>query len=248
MILLPVLLPQAIWTRFRTPRLPEALGDHQSAEDAELTLFGIGESTIVGVGVERMEQALTAQTAVALAAKLEQTVGWRCFGRNGARLSDILAEFKQLPVARFDAIVVSLGVNDVTGLTSLLRWSQQVLDLVLKLKQRYQVPVYFCAVPPMHLFTALPQPLGFVLGVRAKMLNQVLARTAQAVDNFHFVSPQIRTDRNFLAEDGYHPSSNGYSYLGQQLADAIYPHLINQIAAAPAATQVALPADHKGSS
>jgi lysophospholipase L1-like esterase len=191
-----------------------------------------------------MDQALTAQTAGALQAKLAQTVGWRCVGWNGVRLADILTEFQQLPVARFDAIIVSIGVNDVTGLTSLLRWSQQVLDLVVKLKQRYQVPVYFCAVPPMHLFTALPQPLRFVLGIRARLLNKVLARTAAAVDNLYFVSPQISTDQTFLAEDGYHPSVAGYNYLGQQLADAIYPHLAHQRATVNPST----PETSKGSS
>jgi lysophospholipase L1-like esterase len=214
---------EALWAKLRTPRLPEAKGSPVEVTGAKFSILGIGESTVAGVGVEQLELALTARTAAALSVLMKQPVDWMSFGRNGARLQNILEDYHQLPTDSHDVIIVSIGVNDVTGLTSLVRWSHQLLELIRKLQLSYGAPVFFCAVPPMHLFTALPQPLRYALGVRARLLSQVIAQTAQAMENVYFVNPDIPREGRYLAEDGYHPSADGYQYLGEQLADCIYP-------------------------
>jgi len=222
LLMFPLLIVEALWAKFRTPRLPEAKGSPVEATGAAFSILGIGESTVAGVGVEQLHLALTARTAAALATRLEQPVDWSTFGRNGARMQNILEDYQQLPKGSHNAIIVSVGVNDVTGLTSLVRWSHQLLELIRKLQLSYGSPIFFCAVPPMHLFTALPQPLRYALGVRARLLSRVIAQTAQALENVYFVDPDIPREGLYLAEDGYHPSADGYSYFGEQLADCIY--------------------------
>jgi lysophospholipase L1-like esterase len=140
LLLFPLLLIQGWWTRFKTIRLPEASGASYEHHEAGLSILGMGESTIAGVGVQIMDQALTARIAHSLTGQIGQAVSWDAFGHNGDRLKDLLAKHQTLPPREFDAVVVAIGVNDATGLTSLLPWSRQILDLTIKLKDFTSLP------------------------------------------------------------------------------------------------------------
>jgi lysophospholipase L1-like esterase len=218
----PLLLIQGLWARYRTIRLPDAGGLAHVHHDTGLSILGMGESTIAGVGVSELDQALTARVAESLAEHSGQPVSWDAFGCNGDRLKDLLEKQQALPARQFDAVIVAVGVNDVTGLTSLLRWSQQILELTIKLKELYAAPVCFCSVPPMHLFRALPQPLRYALGVRARMLDHVLRRTAEVSPGVTYLESGFRPDEQYLARDGYHPSEKGYRVWGELIGEQLF--------------------------
>lgn len=221
LLLFPILLVQALWARLRTIRLPEAGGLPYKHHQTGLSILGIGESTIAGVGVQKLAQALTARIAHYLAEQFGQPVSWDAFGKNGDRLKDLLDKHRSFPFRKFDAVIVAVGVNDTTGLTSLLRWSQQIFELTNKLKELYTAPICFCSVPPMHLFTALPQPLRYVLGIRARMLDQVLRRTAEVSTGVFYLESGFQPDEQYLAPDGYHPSEKGYQFWGELIAEQL---------------------------
>ena len=202
----------------KTTRLPEASGPACRHHDTGLSILGIGESTIAGVGVPDLDQALTARIADGLAGQSGHSVSWDAFGQNGDRLKDLLEKHQALPPRKFDAVIVAVGVNDVTGLTSLLRWSQQILELTTKLKEMYDAPICFCSVPPMHLFTALPQPLRFALGMRARMLDEILRSTAEVSPGVYYLESEFQPHEQYLAQDGYHPSERGYQVWGELVA------------------------------
>jgi len=221
LLLFPLLLLQAWWARFTALRLPEASGASYAHYNSGLSILGIGESTIAGVGVQTLDQALTARIAQYLAEKSGQTVSWDSFGHNGDCLKDLLDKYQSLPIRKFDIVIVAVGVNDVTGLTSLLRWSQQIAELTNRLKTDYGAPVYYCSVPPMHLFTALPQPLRSVMGIRARMLDLVLQQTTSLSEGVYYLASEFWPDQQLLAEDGYHPSAKGYQVWGELITTQI---------------------------
>ena len=118
-----------------------------------------------------------------------------------------------------DVAVISIGVNDVTGFSSLRRWRSNVTQIIERLKTEYQCrSIVFTALPPMHEFPALPQPLRWILGQKAKCLNAVLLNL---VNKYHGVNvlkltlipanngPSANT-LNYMAEDGFHPQVAGY--------------------------------------
>lgn len=222
LLLFPLLLLQAVWARFRRLRLPEASGAPYEYHETGLSILAIGESTIAGVGVQKMDQALTARLAHCLAEQFDQPVSWDAFGRNGDRLKDLLDKHRNFPSRNYAAVIVAVGVNDTTGLTSLLRWSQQIVELTVKLKQLYSAPICFCSVPPMHLFAALPQPLRYVLGIRARMLDQVLRKTAEVSTGIFYLESGFLPDQRYLARDGYHPSEKGYQIWGELIAEQLF--------------------------
>ena len=202
--------------------MPEASGPAHRYHETGLSILGIGESTVAGVGVTEMDQALTGRVAHGLAGLAEQPVSWDAFGQNGDRLKDLLAKLERFPSREFDAVIVAVGVNDVTGLTSLLRWSQQIIELTTKLKELYTAPICFCSVPPMHLFTALPQPLRYALGLRARMLDLVLSKTAEVSEGVFYLDSGFQPDDQYLASDGYHPSEKGYQVWGELVAEQLF--------------------------
>ena len=67
----------------------------------------------------------------------------------------------------------------------------------------------FSGMPPMHAFPALPQPLRWYLGTRARRFDQALARWASRQPDCEHI-PLILGDLRQFASDGMHPGPLGY--------------------------------------
>ena len=174
-ILLPLSAVQGLWLRYTATRLPEATGARSGVcgHGAELRLLALGDSIIAGVGTGSMEHSLPVQFANALASLRKCSVQWRVMGANGADISDLRSSIKLLShQQQVDVIMISIGVNDVTGLSSTRRWRFQVNQLVSELALKWpKARVMFAGLPPMGQFPLLPQPLRFTLGLRASPLD-----------------------------------------------------------------------------
>ncbi|WP_417565737.1 SGNH/GDSL hydrolase family protein [Marinobacter sp.] len=224
-LLFPVLLYQGKRVRRTTPRLPEAGGapGGQYGEGAPARrVLVIGESTAAGVGVETHDQGLASQLARQIHEHTGQTIAWHTFGINGSRLGALVGELKTTELPEADMVLLSMGVNDTTGFTPRFRFRRQLRDLRQLLAPRYSGPMLLLSVPPMHLFTALPCPLRYVVGWRARQLDRVyqhLAREASA--DFFYVDYPTVTDSTLLASDGYHPGPEGYAYMAASIAPRI---------------------------
>ncbi|WP_430462199.1 SGNH/GDSL hydrolase family protein [Thalassolituus sp. LLYu03] len=223
--LLPWIIRQGKHVRKTALRLPEASGprsgrlqDKPSVQP--LTLFHIGESTVAGVGAETIDQGLTH----ALVSASETLTGWTIEGHNGWKACDFSAG--NLPELSEPGepyvLLITLGVNDTTGFTSLKRWRDDLDALVSRCPNAQAV--FFTQVPDMAQFPALPAPLRNFLGLRATQLNLVL-QTHCARRGWHWLQSQAQVPADWMAADGYHPNASGYREWGIVLADAIDPIL-----------------------
>lgn len=220
--LLPVLLPLAWHARRTTVRLPVARGDaHGVAGEAfaaePLRLLLIGESTVAGVGVTHLDQALAACLASALAAHLQRPVSWRALGENG--ITAVQACERLLPQALAEPVDLALlvfCVNDTTHLTSSARWQASMAAMAEALVGRGAL-VAFSAVPPLQHFHALPWLLRMPMGWRARLLDRELRALAGRLAAQH-CALDLRFEVQYLAEDGYHPSALGYRQWAEGLA------------------------------
>ena len=135
----------------------------------------------------------------------------------------LLDHLKTIRVAPADAILLSMGVNDTTGLTPRRRYRQQLLALGAQLPG----PLFLLSVPPMHRFTALPTPLRQLLGWRARQLDAIQRKlAAEQPDDFIYLGYPAMTDPTLLAEDGYHPGIMGYQAMATALAPALAARLL----------------------
>lgn len=57
----------------------------------------------------------------------------------------------------------------------------------------------------MHLFPALPQPLRWYLGARARDFNVALAHWLPRQSGCYLVEPDYEADPAHIAGDGFHP-------------------------------------------
>lgn len=221
LLLFPVIALQAVTTRRTALRLPDAMGlrEGTTGEGQPLRLLVVGESTTAGVGVKQTADALPAQLARALAETLKRPVHWRADGVTGCRLADVRERLKYLD-RNVDLVVIATGVNDTTGLTSLKRW-RTLLKESARLASQQGARVAVLALPPMGHFTALPQPLRFVVGLRSGMLDSEARALAMHGAHFHYVDWQIPLSPVYLAEDGYHPSAAGYRAIAREASEKI---------------------------
>ena len=84
----PVLVAQGVYTRLRTPRLPEATGPRSGVVGSGpmLRLLVLGDSSAAGVGVGLQRDALAGPLARALARQSHLQVHWQLLARTGLTL------------------------------------------------------------------------------------------------------------------------------------------------------------------
>ena len=100
-IILPLLIPQALYARRTAPRFAPAGGPATGTlgEGEPRRLLAIGDSIIAGVGASTLSKALVGQTAAALATSQRCRVHWQALGVSGfesakERGAEILGEIK----------------------------------------------------------------------------------------------------------------------------------------------------------
>lgn len=223
--LIPFLLPQALYVRQTAPRFASAGGPAtgSSGSGKQTRLLAIGDSIIAGVGATDLSKALVGQTAAAIAASLDCCVAWQALGVSGYDSTKVLNRLvPTLPDDVVDYIIVSVGVNDITGLTTLRKWRQNLASLLAKLHAHSPHAVIALAgMPPLHGFPLLPQPLRATFGLRGRTFDEAARQVVARLPNAVHVSLDFQPEPHRFAADGYHPSEESYAEFGRHMADGL---------------------------
>lgn len=223
----PLLLPQARWLRRTALRLPEAAG----ARDGVVGLghpvtrvLVVGDSSAAGVGVADQAQALALPLAHRLNERLGGAVGWQLVARSGVNAVEARELAAHSTLQGADVVVTALGVNDVGSQTSAAGFVEHLEQLWDELRSRTGArwPV-FCGLPPMHMLTAVPQPLRWYLGRYADWLDEALRKWAEARGH-GYLPLRWASDASCLAEDGFHPGPALYPHWAGRLAELLLGH------------------------
>ncbi len=222
LLLLPVLFVQCNKVRKNTPRLLEPKGEREGSigQGKPLSLLILGDSAAAGVGVETQKNALSG--AIIQELQNEFFLQWKLHAKTGDTTRQVFHALQHLEERKYDVIVTSIGVNDVTKLTSAKSWIQQQEQLFEHIQKRFQPKLIIVSgVPPMQHFPALPNPLAWLCGQYAEQMNQKLQQWLAPQSQFKFLQYDIETFQAMnlsMASDGFHPSKEVYEIWGRQIA------------------------------
>ena len=232
LLLSPLLVAQAVGTRRRLPRLPEAGGQRHGVvgQGPALRLLVAGESSAAGVGVPHQRKALASQLARRVAAACAAQVEWRLFARSGLTTAQTLHLLQREPVWNADVAVIVTGVNDVVDQVPSHHAVSAREALANRLRNAHGVHhVVYAPLPPIHQFPGLPQPLRWVAGADARRHNAALAEWARSRQDVSCVDMSVPLNRGVMAADGFHPGEPVYRYcagaIALHIATHVWPHL-----------------------
>lgn len=225
-LLAPVLIAQGMYVRRVSPTLsePEGVRSGVFGVGPKIKLLIVGDSAAAGVGATTQHQALSGRLVAALGSSHQ--VLWKLRAQTGDASGQVLDKLRSVSNEVFDVVVVSVGVNDVTTQTGNQEWLVNLKLIIELLKSKFHARhIILSGVPPMHLFPALPQPLRWWLGLRAKKLNDFMEKIARNENECTFLSITFPFEQHFMAEDGFHPGEPAYILWGDELAKVIRTEL-----------------------
>lgn len=220
--LLPVLIAQGIYVKKVTPKLPEPAGERAgvSGTGPDLSLLILGDSAAAGVGVATQNEALSGRIVAELNSHFR--VSWKLIAQTGFRAKDVLYELSLAGEEKFDVVVTSIGVNDVTHGTGPRKWIDRHGRIVRTLRDKFAARhIIFSGIPPIHLFPSLPQPLRWYMGARAKQFNDLLHAFAAGCGGCELAAPEFPPEPSYMAADGFHPGGPAYLFWGRHVAEII---------------------------
>lgn len=223
--LIPALVIQGSRVKKNTIRLPEAEGEREgiTGQGQTLSLLILGDSAAAGVGVAHQNDALLG--AVVSALQHQYQVHWRLEAQSGDTTSQLIQKIKKMVNQKYDVVVTSVGVNDVTRLMSARTWIKQQQQFYQLIQAKFQPELIIATgVPPMHLFPALPNPLSWLFGQYAKQMNFQLKKMIVKQKDMQWIEYDIQKYQSMnleMAKDGFHPSKEIYQIWGKDVADRI---------------------------
>lgn len=220
----PLLLIEGLYVRKIALKLPEPeglrTGQVGNVIAPELRLLVLGDSAAAGVGAPSLQQSLSGQIARRLATTFN--LSWKLIARSGATTASTLSHLKKIDAETFDAVVISLGVNDVTSTVSCKTWLIQQTELFDILTHKFHAKsVFATSLPPIHRFPLLPQPLRWFLGRKASTFDHALKGLLRNRRGCWHVSVVMPLAENYMAVDGFHPGPAMYALWGKEMATRI---------------------------
>jgi lysophospholipase L1-like esterase len=169
-------------------------------------------------------------------------VTWCLLAITGLDSPGLISLLEAKPAEGFDVVVVSIGVNDVTGLCPPSRWVHWQAQVAQVIAQRFSPRLLVhTALPPMHVFTALPQPLRWFFGRWAGSCNTQLAAALVGQSGRTLHTPFAAPDPQGLALDGFHPGPIAYAAWADSLSQLILAAGLSQAPAASSAPAALMP-------
>jgi lysophospholipase L1-like esterase len=195
-----------------------------------LRLVLLGDSSALGVGVDRATDTVGGQLAELLSGEGsgDRQVQLSSVGVAGSRSTDLATQVaRALLGERPDVAVILIGANDATGLRRPGEAAAYLGAAVRRLRDA-EVQVVVGTCPDLGAVRAIAPPLRQVAGWLGRRTARAQARAVFAaggsvVDLAAKTGAVFRADAGTLCYDGYHPSADGY----RVWAHALLPTVAN---------------------
>ena len=194
----------------------------------------LGDSSAVGLGVERSAETPGVLIAAALAELAERPVRLVRLAVSGARSADLDAQVDKALGEQPDVALIMIGANDVTSRTRPVVSVRHLADAVRRLTAAgCEVVVGTC--PDLGTIRPIAQPLRTL--ARRWSRQMAAAQTVAVVESGgrtvslgSVLGPAFASDRDMFSVDQFHPSAHGYA----QAAAVLLPSVADAVGAWPA--------------
>jgi lysophospholipase L1-like esterase len=201
-------------------RLPQTFGNGPT-----LTYVILGDSTSIGQGTD-YPSSYAWQTAQHLSQTHQITLV--NVGVSGARAADIAtSQINEALPRKPDIVLLAVGANDVTHLTSMASLEESLVSIITRLRQENpNVQIVVTGSPAMGSVPRFPWPVKQLAAHRTRQVNAVYVRLG-AKYNLVFAPIADKTGPAFLADpslfaiDKFHPNARGYALWTPVLNDAL---------------------------
>jgi lysophospholipase L1-like esterase len=194
---------------------------------AALRLVLLGDSTALGVGVERVTETVGGQLATLLAdAPGGRRVELSSVAVSGSRSADLSTQVARALVGtRPDVAVILVGGNDAIHFTRPDEAAEDLASAVRRLRA-VGVAVVAGTCPDLGAARAFPPPLRQLVGWQGRRLARAQAAAVTdagglPVDLAEQTGAVFRADPGTYCHDGYHPSADGYRVWAHALLPAV---------------------------
>jgi lysophospholipase L1-like esterase len=189
----------------------------------------LGDSSAVGLGVERAAETPGVLIAAALAELAERPVRLVRLAVSGAVSADLRDQVDKALMEQPDVAVIMIGANDVTTRTRPSVAVRQLSDAVSRLVEAgCEVVVGTC--PDLGTIRPIGVPLRLLARrwsrqMAAAQTIAVVAAGGRTVSLGDVLGPAFASDRSMFSVDEFHPSAAGYAaaaaVLLRSVADAV---------------------------
>jgi lysophospholipase L1-like esterase len=221
-LLVPIALFKGLGVRRIVPRLPPPRGRPRGQigeGKAETRLLIIGDSSAAGVGAERIEDTLGPQLAALVHEATGSPVAWRNTGANSATAAQIRDYVvPHIEERNFTHVIIAAGTNDAKNFKTRAAFKKGFGGLLYAIHARWpDAEVVWSPVIAMSDVPALPSSLGYILGLRAQIINAMGVQLCRE-RNATAITPLPVEGPEGFAIDGFHANALGYKHWAQHIA------------------------------
>jgi lysophospholipase L1-like esterase len=200
-----------------------------------IVLAVLGDSTAVGLGVERAAETPGVLVAAGLAELAERPVRLVRLAVSGAESCELDPQVERALVEQPDVALIMVGANDVTSRTKPAVSVRHLEDAVRRLVAiGCEVVVGTC--PDLGTIRPIAQPLRTLARkwsreMAAAQTIAVVEAGGRTVSLGSLLGPAFASDRSMFSRDEFHPSALGYA----QAAAVLLPSVADAVGVWPAA-------------
>jgi lysophospholipase L1-like esterase len=209
----------------RQPDPPSGDGVYGRRRGTPISFTVLGDSSAVGLGVDRAAQTPGVLIASALAELAERPVRLTRLAVSGAKSPQLDAQVDAALLEHPDVALIMIGANDVTSRTRPAVSVRHLADAVRRLTEAgAEVVVGTC--PDLGTIRPIGQPLRtfarrWSRQMAAAQTIAVVEAGGRTVSLGSALGPTFATDRSLFSRDEFHPSAAGYAHAAAVLLPSV---------------------------
>ncbi|MBN9610696.1 MAG: hypothetical protein BGO26_15575 [Actinobacteria bacterium 69-20] len=209
--------------------LPDGSGPQTTAPAGTRVLGVVGDSLSIGFGCITVDELPGVRMARGAAASLHRPVRLVTVGIAGSTTAELTGQVKRVLAEMPDAVVVTVGANDVLHRCTPRHAARELRTIVEELRAR-GVGVVVATCPDLGVVLPIGQPLRRIVGAWSRDLAKKQERVVTAAGGApvalaRLVSPAFYGHPDLFYVDHFHPSGQGYA----KATAAILPAVIDAL-------------------